>query len=114
MDEISATIIKTALDGLATRQAYAAQNVANASSPNYVPVEVRFEEELAAAASQGMEVIRSVKPEISKRSDSVLSSELRLDLELATAAQTAMRYGALVDVMGRQMSLTMSVIRGGQ
>lgn len=110
MDALSATIIRSALDGLAMRQAYVAQNVANASSPDFAPFKVDFEEKLASASSQGMAAIRDVKPEVSRGP----AGALRLDLELATAAQTAMRFGALVDVMGRQMSLTMSVIREGR
>ena len=114
MDEVSATIIKTALDGLAMRQAYIAQNVANASSESYLPVKVEFEDRLAAAAENGLSAIKSVKPEIIEGAPNSQTADLRLDLEIAAAAQTAMRYGALVDLMGRQMSMTMSVVRGGQ
>lgn len=110
MDALSATIIKSALDGLAMRQAYTAQNVANASSPDFAPYSVDFEGRLMAASKEGMAAIEAVNPEVSRGA----VGALRLDLELATAAQTAMRFGALVDVMGRQMSLTMSVIREGR
>jgi len=37
-----------------------------------------------------------------------------MDLELATQSATALRYGALVDILGRQLALTRSIIRGGQ
>jgi len=39
---------------------------------------------------------------------------MRLDLELAAAAQTASRYRALVDLMGRQMALHRAVVSGGR
>jgi flagellar basal-body rod protein FlgB len=39
---------------------------------------------------------------------------MRLDLEVATAASTALRYQALLDVLGREMNLRRAVIAGGQ
>jgi flagellar basal-body rod protein FlgB len=38
---------------------------------------------------------------------------MRLDLEVATASQTAMRYAALLDILGREMAINRAVVRGG-
>jgi len=43
-----------------------------------------------------------------------IASEMRLDLEIATASQTAMRYGALLSVLDRQMAITRAAIAGGR
>lgn len=114
MDEISALLVRKALDGLSIRQTYIAQNIANASTEGYLPVSVDFEGDLRAAAASGASAIDAVEPQMSIAPSGAESSEMRLDLELAKASQTAMRYGALINLLGRQMSLSMSVVRGGQ
>jgi len=114
MDELSSAIMVKALDALSTRQMYIAQNIANANTPDYKPVDVSFEKSLKAAASKGMNAVKSVSPYVHYSENIEGTSELRLDLELATAAQTSMRYGALIEIMGRQMSLARTVVNGGQ
>jgi flagellar basal-body rod protein FlgB len=39
---------------------------------------------------------------------------MRLDLELATASETGLRYAALLDLLGRQLQISRIAIRGGQ
>ncbi len=109
MREISATLIMKALDGLALRYQFAAQNIANANSPGYRPVRVSFEENLKAAATKGIQAIEHVTP-TARDAPIEASSEARLDLELASASQTAMRYRALLEVLGRQMALRRALV----
>lgn len=112
MDPVSSLLIGKALDGLVARQAAVAGNIANANSPGYRPVRVTFEEALRTAAGQGPDAVRAVTPRI--EAESASGSEMRIDLELATGAETANRYAALIDLLGRQMQITRTVIRGGQ
>lgn len=112
MDPVSAVLITRALDGLAMRQLATAQNIANANSPGYRPLRVDFEDSLRAAAASGPEAVRRLEARIEQAE--AAGGELRLDLELATASETAMRYAALLDLLGRQMQLSRTVIRGGQ
>jgi flagellar basal-body rod protein FlgB len=114
MDPLNAVIINRALDGLTMRHAATAENIANANSPGYRPVRVTFEESLRQAARQGPGAIRSVRPRTELAQTGAAGAELRLDLELATAAETANRYAALIDLLGRQMQISRTVIRGGQ
>lgn len=114
MDAISSVLISKALDGLSLRQIFSAQNIANANTPDYKPVEVTFEKTLEAAATKGIEAIDDVSPKTRYSQAYGGSAEMRLDMELAISSQTAMRYGALIEVMGRQMSLARAVITGGQ
>lgn len=108
MDRISTELISKALDGLAMRQLYTAQNIANANSPDYQPVQVSFEEALKSAAS-GQISLASVAPSVS----TVPGQDMRLDLEMATAAQTAMRYGGLINILSRQMALGRAALAWG-
>jgi flagellar basal-body rod protein FlgB len=110
VDEISSAVIIKALEGLSLRQQYTAQNIANAGSPNYTPMRVTFEESLQAAARGGLKAIHNVAPKAEAVPLEQGSSGVRLDLELATATQTASRYGALMDLLGRQLALKHALI----
>jgi flagellar basal-body rod protein FlgB len=105
MDSMSATIILKALDGLTIRAMATSQNIANANSPGYRPVKVTFEDALKAAASKSQDHIRNVQPSIALAVDRNGRSDLRLDLEMATAAATSGRYGALVELLNRRLQI---------
>lgn len=114
MDPTSAIMITKALDGLWARSLATAQNVANANSPGYRPVRVSFEEALQSAARQGPEALRGVTAKIAQAPAGTPATEMRLDLELATASETGLRYAALLDLLGRQLQISHTVVRGGQ
>ena len=115
MDIVSHNLITKSLDALNLRQNYLAQNIANANTDGYVPIEVSFEAALGRALRSGeLEKISQLSPEVSFRQNVSENAELRLDLELAESAQTSMRYRALIDILGRQMSLERTVIQGGR
>jgi flagellar basal-body rod protein FlgB len=114
VDAVTAVLINKVLDGLAARTEATAQNIANANSPGYRPVKVTFEDALRTASRVGPEAVRHVAPSVEYASASKMSTETRLDLELATASETAMRYAALIDLLSRQMQISRTVIRGGQ
>ena len=114
MDTVSLALISKALSGLSTRYEFTSHNIANANTENYSPVSVSFESALKAAYPNGVDSINAVSPSIASTTMGEDGGELRLDLELATASQTAMRFGALVNVLGRQMSMTRVVVTGGR
>lgn len=114
MDPISSALIGKALDGLQLRAAVIAENIANANSTDFAPRRVSFEQELRAAAAQGLPAIERSAARVVTPSDLALSRAVRLDIEMADAARTASRYAALVDVLGRQMQIDRTAIRGGQ
>lgn len=114
MDPISAALINKALDGLSLRHSATAENIANANSPGFRPLRVSFEQALRSAAGGGPEAIGRVAPQIERAAATGESTEARLDLELATASETGLRYAALIDLLSRQMQISRTVIRGGQ
>lgn len=114
MDPVSVALINRSLDGLSMRYLATAENIANANSRGFRPVRVTFEDALRTAASQGADAVRRVNPRIAQDAGPRAGSEMRVDLELATASATAMRYAALLDILGRQMQISRTVIRGGQ
>ena len=118
MDQLSALLVVKALDGLSMRAAAISQNVANSNSPSYVPVRVDYEQQLRAASSEGADAVRGVRPEFVRMpmAEGIggTGGEMRLDLELASASETALRYAALVDVLGRQMQISRLAVTGGK
>ena len=113
MDSLSSSLIIKALDGLSTRALVTAQNIANSATPGYRPLRVSFEQVLAAASGQGVAAIDAVTPQIEPAEVVTgMGSDMRLDLELATAASTSLRYGALIEVLNRQMQLNSIAISG--
>lgn len=114
MDPVTSILIAKALDGLHARQKVTAENIANAGTPDYRPLAVSFEDNLKTAADKGAAAIAAVEPRTHLAPAAAIAGELRLDLEIATAAQTSMRYGALIDLLGRQMALHRAVVAGGR
>lgn len=107
-------LIAKALDGLSQRYLATAENIANANTPHYRPLKVSFEASLKAAAERGDAAIAQETPTVSFEPVPVVADEMRLDLQMATASQTALRYQALLDVLGREMQISQAAITGGQ
>ena len=102
MDALSAILTLKALDGLNARSVATAQNLANANSPGYRAIRVSFEETLAQASAEGPLASARTAPKVVTDPD---AGAVRMDLELATASSTAMRYAALVEVLNRQLQI---------
>jgi flagellar basal-body rod protein FlgB len=111
MDSISAIVALKALDGLEARSIVTAENIANGGTAGYRPLQVTFEQALKAAAGRGVAALEAVTPKIELNS---AHPALRLDLEMATAASTAGRYGALIELLSRQMQLSAIAVSGGR
>lgn len=113
MQAISSTLVIKALDGLSARQTVTAHNIANAGTPGYRPLRVTFEAALAQAAKGGD--IEGVIPRVeADPAWTGVSDSLRLDLELASAASTASRYAALIDVLSRRLQLQSLAVMGNR
>lgn len=112
MSAVTSVILTRALDGLAMRAAATAQNIANANSREFHPIAVDFEASLRTAAAQGDDAVRALSFRPSPEAHASFGDEPRLDLELATASDTGMRYNALLDLLGREMQLSRTVLQG--
>jgi len=114
VDNSSVLAVK-ALDGLSARSIVTAENIANAGTPGYRPLKVTFEEALITAARGGSaREIAGVRPKVETQKGPAGDSGLRLDLELATASSTAMRYAALIEVLNRQMQVHALAVSGSR
>jgi len=114
MDSSTAVLMIKALDGLAARSTVTAENIANVSTPNYRPMRVSFEAALKEAAGRGDDAVRQIAPSAEQAVAGTPDAELRPDLEMATASATALRYGALIDLLNRQGQLLSLAVTGNQ
>ena len=112
MDAISSGILLKAMDGLSLRATATSQNIANANSLGYRPIRVSFEDALRVASRVDAETIRAVIPRIEPATDQIGRSELRLDLEMATAASTAGRFGTLAELLNRCLQIEALSVSG--
>lgn len=114
MDAVTTAILMKSLDGLSMRAMANSQNIANAGTPGYRPMRVSFETALAQAAEQGEAAIGAVQPHVIPDPTFVTGDALRLDLEMAEAASTAGRYGALVELLNRHAQIAALAVSGGR
>jgi flagellar basal-body rod protein FlgB len=113
MDSATSGLLIKALDSLTARAAVTAENIANAGTPGYRPLRLTFERALADAATKGEDAVRAVQPKIDHLIANSSDGRLRLDLELATANATALRYSALIDLLNAQMQIEALPVTGG-
>lgn len=113
MDPITPALLLKAMDGLSMRAQVTAQNIANANSPRYRPLTVSFEDALAKAGASGdTRSVALVQPKVATAMDQDGPLPLRIDLELATAAQTSARFTALAELLNRRLQIEALVTTG--
>ncbi|MBU6267864.1 MAG: hypothetical protein KGN34_10010 [Sphingomonadales bacterium] len=112
-EAISSVLLLKAMDGLSLRAQVTAENIANANSPGYRPLAVTFEDALRKAAGTGSaDAVAGVTPRITPAFDTMGRSDMRLDLEMATASATAGRYATLAELLGRRLQLEALAVSG--
>ncbi len=112
MDNSTAILMIKALDCLSMRATVTAENIANAGSPNYRPLRVTFEDALKTAAAEGDGSVQRLSPVVERFPTDSADGALRPDLEMATAVGTAGRYGALLEMLNRQLQLQVLAATG--
>lgn len=103
-----------AMDGLYMRASAIAENIANGNSATYRVKTVDFEKALKSAATGGLKSLEAFRPQMRQDGPVIAGDDIRIDLEMASASATAVRYAALTDVLNRQMQIARLAIRGGQ
>lgn len=108
INPLTLAVTKQTLDLLTLRQAYIAQNIANASTPEYKPVRLEFESELRRVAQQGRpEALKDIAVELIEEQN---NEGVRVDMELAEATQSALRYSGMIEMLGRLFALQRLIV----
>lgn len=113
MDPVASAVLTKAFDGLSRRMEVIASNIANANSPGFRPQQVRFEDALRQAADQGVAAVKAVTINV-ETAQVAMGGEVRMDLEVLSATQTAGRYSAMLGLLGREFELSRIAVSGGQ
>lgn len=104
-EPMTVAVVSKALDGLSMRMAAIAHNLANANSARFQSVNVDFEQALRRASAKGTKAVDKLKIEFRAGHTYAPGEDRRVDLLIADASQTAMRYSALVDMLSERMAL---------
>ena len=112
MSGVSQLLAIKALDGLHLRAIAIAENIANSGSGTFKARSVNFEAELQEAAAAGAAAIQNYDASISTDAPLMRGEDVRLDLEMASASETALRYAALTDILNRQMQISRIAVKG--
>lgn len=110
IEPMAIAIAAKALDGLLMRMGAITQNLANAGTPRYQAVSVDFEATLRSAAARSPDAVDAAHFDFRAGHAYAQGEDRRLDLMIADAAQTAMRYSALVDMLGRRLALRSAAV----
>ena len=112
MSSVSNLLAIKALDGLHLRAIAIAENIANSGSDRFHVRSVDFEGELRRAAEGGAGTLAAFSPSLTTSPSPIEGGDVRLDLEMANASATALRYAALTDILNRQMQISRLAVRG--
>ncbi len=109
-DSLSATALRSGLDGLAARQRATADNIANINTPGYLASRVDFEGALRDAVTTGSgaaptSVSQSVAP---TRED---GNNVNLDSETLSSTDTQLRYQLLTQAISGKLTMISSALR---
>ena len=120
-----------ALDGLSVRQRATSNNIANVDTPGYKSQQVSFEEQLQAVIQGDASPIPTPQaPSVAfgtterpnsgirvTEEDSVMrrdGSNVDIEREMSTLAETQLRYQALTQVAGMRLALLKTIARDGR
>jgi flagellar basal-body rod protein FlgB len=113
---VTGSLVRMALDGVSMRQLVTANNIANANTPEYAPLRLNFEEQLASAARDAQAHRRvdpaGLLPVVS--TDRTPGAKVQLDTEAAQMAQDVLHYQALLRALREQMDILQSAINDGR
>ncbi|MBF5083132.1 flagellar basal body rod protein FlgB [Quadrisphaera sp. INWT6] len=102
-DSVSAAALRSALDGLASRQRATADNIANINTPHYLAARVDFESALRDAVGSGSGVAASTESRSTAptRED---GNNVDLDTETLSNLDTQLRYQLVSQAMSGKFS----------
>jgi flagellar basal-body rod protein FlgB len=120
LEAVTLDVVRLALDAASLRQEAISTNLANASTPGYVPMSVSFEDQLADAR-RSLETsgrvdeasLQGVQPTLQQSVGSVPARTL-IDMEAASLAHNAVHYQALLKGLSRHYQILSSAVSDGK
>jgi flagellar basal-body rod protein FlgB len=110
LEGTGAAAARLALDAAALRHQAIAHNLANLNSENYVPLEVSFDAQLAAARRA-----QAARPELVQESWRGAGPRPQdVDLEMVKLSQNTIHYQALLKALGKQLAILNVAVSEGR
>jgi len=118
----TAQLLTMALDVSTLRQQALAQNIANASTPGYVPYDVHFDGQLdqlraklrAGERLSAADIPRTTPQLVSAMSENGVPAKIALDMEAAKLAENALHYQAVAKAYSQMSNLLGFAINEGK
>lgn len=116
---VTASVVGYALDGLSLRHSAIAANLANANSIGYRPVQVSFEDSLAALVQSGSASTESVaqlpKPRVFESGAVAgLGSENSVEMQTVLLNQNVIQHRALITGLNKYLATLSTAINEGK
>lgn len=119
---LTAELVKVALNAALARHNAIATNIANANSDGYQPLHIRFDEQLAMAQDRLVDrrfdasstrLLESLKGSLAPVADPT-AQKVQLDSEVSRLVQNAVHYQALLSAHGKLAAIKRMAISGGR
>ena len=111
MSDFAMGAIQAALDGLAARQRIAAQNIANADTPDYIAGRVNFEDSLKNAMDTGTMSNFSISSAQSDDPTNANGNNVSVDQENVSLVDTGLRFQLMTEAMNNKFHILKASIR---
>jgi flagellar basal-body rod protein FlgB len=114
LEDVTSSVVRVALKGLAQRQRVIADNIANIETPQFLAGRVQFEDALRTAVETGSSP-REVAPEVARSLEPTRENgnNVNLDHETLSHMDTSLRYQTMLKALDSKYGMLRSVIRGG-
>lgn len=122
IDSTTSALLSLALDAASMRHQAIAHNIANANTPGYRPVGVRFEEHMTQArdaVAQGRQVslsdLSAYRPVFAFSEEGAAGDQaVSLDMEVAKLSENTLHHQALLKALNRHFSIIGAAISEGK
>ena len=104
--------LHTAIDGLQARGRAIASNIANLETPNYLAVQVSFEDSMRAALRTGRPERTEVSTARSLAATRLNGNNVNIDFELMASAENVLRSKLVVQALNDKYALLRTGITG--
>lgn len=113
---VTSILVRAALDALTVRHDVIANNIANASTPGFVPATMRFQDYMAAVEAElrGGErrKISLLSPADAQWQQALDTDGVRLDQEMVALSENVLRYQTILGAAQKRGDIIGMAIRG--
>src|SRR5262245_21413145 len=120
IDKLTMALATLALDAASMRHTTIANNIANASSEDYQPQRVNFEQQLGSlgtgnVARTSESALAGVRPFVESAPVTDKSGPaVMIDMEMVKLAQNTLLYRAILAGLGKKMAILSAVVNEGR